>query len=403
MKLSIRNFQSIKKAELDIEPLTVIVGPSDSGKSAIIRALAAALWNTPGNDFISWGSKKAEVDFQDGTDHIHYEKGSAPKYTINGHDYSAIGRGPFAEVEAVGYRELQADSRKARPQLSRQHDAPFLISDDYPPTSVAALLGDLSDSAIVNKAKRVLEKDIKQLTSELNYKQGELDDLKKAVLHYRDFDNIEDKYAKLKEQLSELVNESASFAEIKLKINELRDLQNYLKAATGMIEKLRKDVDSLQSTINHQQSTLNEFKDLKTQALSIDRLSTDISAAQAAVVQFREVYASLGDLDALEKTAAEYKEIQERIKILRTLQEIIKKITDFMKAAGEKMKSATLFLSEGETLIPTMNVASVAHFEGGKASELEREIEKYRTEVEKVSKELSKIEICPLCEQRMHS
>ena len=50
-KLTIENFQSIKeKTEIDfIEGVNLIIGPSNSGKSAVLRALRGLILNYKGN------------------------------------------------------------------------------------------------------------------------------------------------------------------------------------------------------------------------------------------------------------------------------------------------------------------------------------------------------------------
>lgn len=62
-KVIIENFQSHKYTELDFdEHLNVIVGPSDQGKSAIIRGIKWALFNEPsGNFFIREGENDCSV------------------------------------------------------------------------------------------------------------------------------------------------------------------------------------------------------------------------------------------------------------------------------------------------------------------------------------------------------
>ena len=41
--LEISNFQSVEKADIQLGGFTVIVGPSNSGKSALLRALRAVV------------------------------------------------------------------------------------------------------------------------------------------------------------------------------------------------------------------------------------------------------------------------------------------------------------------------------------------------------------------------
>lgn len=58
--LNIKNYQSWAEGAFNFHPgLNVIIGLSDSGKSAIIRALRWLVWNRPlGNEFQSdWGGE----------------------------------------------------------------------------------------------------------------------------------------------------------------------------------------------------------------------------------------------------------------------------------------------------------------------------------------------------------
>jgi len=49
--LQIQNFQSHKDSLLEFDPgVNVIVGSSDSGKTAVIRALRWLVWNRPSGD-----------------------------------------------------------------------------------------------------------------------------------------------------------------------------------------------------------------------------------------------------------------------------------------------------------------------------------------------------------------
>ena len=62
-RVTLENFQSHKHSVIDFdEQLNVIVGPSDSGKSAIIRGIKWVLYNEPTGDyFIKEGSTECSV------------------------------------------------------------------------------------------------------------------------------------------------------------------------------------------------------------------------------------------------------------------------------------------------------------------------------------------------------
>jgi exonuclease SbcC len=88
-KLVIENFQSHVNTECTFHPgLNVFVGPSDSGKSAILRALRWVLFNAPrGADFIRVGTNlcKVELHLSDGSiiTRIRNHTSSINRYQLN--------------------------------------------------------------------------------------------------------------------------------------------------------------------------------------------------------------------------------------------------------------------------------------------------------------------------------
>lgn len=91
--MHIKNFQSHKDSHLDFHPgVDVIVGPSDSGKTAIIRALRWLVWNRPTGDAVrSWWGGDTEVSMSLPTSSISRIKGKENQYTLNGLVFKAIG------------------------------------------------------------------------------------------------------------------------------------------------------------------------------------------------------------------------------------------------------------------------------------------------------------------------
>jgi exonuclease SbcC len=102
--ISIKNFQSHKHTELTFSPgVNVIIGLSDTGKSAIFRAIVWALFNRPlGDGFRShWAGDEPteiEVKFTNG-DIIRRSKGvGVNEYHVNGTVLKAFGQEPPQEV-----------------------------------------------------------------------------------------------------------------------------------------------------------------------------------------------------------------------------------------------------------------------------------------------------------------
>ena len=90
----IRNFQSHKKSILNLSKgVNVIVGKTDSGKSAIIRALRWLFTNTPSGDaFRSWdgGDTKVSATFYDMDKKITRIKGNKNAYIVETLDEQSV-------------------------------------------------------------------------------------------------------------------------------------------------------------------------------------------------------------------------------------------------------------------------------------------------------------------------
>ena len=138
--LVIENFQSHERTEITFsEGLNVFVGPSDSGKSAILRALRWVLYNQPrGSDFIRTGASRCRVTLilSDGTQIVRERSSSVNRYLIRdpeGNERVFEGFGsdvPDEVLEAHGMVPLQLDEdRELTVQIGQQLEGPFLLSE----------------------------------------------------------------------------------------------------------------------------------------------------------------------------------------------------------------------------------------------------------------------------------
>jgi DNA repair exonuclease SbcCD ATPase subunit len=95
-QVTIKGFQANRRLVIDFnQPITTIVGPSDVGKTAVLRAIQWLAMNQPaGNDFISWGEDNARVALKvDGHEIVRKIGKSGNLYLLNGEEYRAFGMG----------------------------------------------------------------------------------------------------------------------------------------------------------------------------------------------------------------------------------------------------------------------------------------------------------------------
>lgn len=210
-KIHIRNFQSHKNSTLELcEGVNVIIGDSDVGKSAIIRALLWLTFNRPtGVAFMRHNvttptSITVTADFGELT-HARNEKQSW--YELNGQTYKGFGTGvPPQVVQAMNMGEIN---------FMRQLDPPFMFSKSG--GELAQYLNrlinlDIIDSSLSNIKRNVTqtknqvsacEENITRLISTLD-DFSELPDMEKAV---EEIEATENKIGKLKQRKKILTGE----------------------------------------------------------------------------------------------------------------------------------------------------------------------------------------------------
>ncbi len=143
-KLLIQNFQAHSRLCINFDKgVTTIVGPSDVGKSAILRALRWVCLNTPGGDaFVRTGTKGAVVRLViDGHTIERRRGGDVNTYRLDDDEYKAFGRNvpdPIAELLNTGDVCWQG-----------QHDPPFWFAETA--GEVSRQLNSIVNLGIIDK------------------------------------------------------------------------------------------------------------------------------------------------------------------------------------------------------------------------------------------------------------
>lgn len=118
--LRICNFQTHKRLELDFEPgVNCIVGPSDVGKSSVVRALGWVVFNRPlGEAFVRDGAKSCSVEVK--TDTVTVKRVRSSKrnaYVVDGTELVAT-KGDVPEQVSLALQLSPVN-------FQNQHDGPF--------------------------------------------------------------------------------------------------------------------------------------------------------------------------------------------------------------------------------------------------------------------------------------
>ncbi len=158
--LYIEDFQSIETLDVECGSITVFIGESDTGKSAIVRAIYALAFNDYPKGHVRDGQTNSRIALTlDNGSVIRAIKGQVNQYEIDIEDVKMEGwdrvgtKVPEEVTEALGWRMLEIDDgTKFTPNFGRQFDPPFLITET--PSKKAKLLGSLTNIATLYAAMK---------------------------------------------------------------------------------------------------------------------------------------------------------------------------------------------------------------------------------------------------------
>lgn len=353
-KIILENFQSHKNTEMEFGPdLNVIVGPSDSGKSAIIRGLKWVMYNEPSGDFfIREGEKECRVtlELSDGTLLQRYRTKSKNGYKLidnsgNENIYEGIGLTvPQEIIDVTGIRKIKLDTDSENAiNLGEQLEGAFLLTEKA--STRANAIGRLVGVDIVDDALRDVLRDIRSLNQTRKQKEETLQITNDKLSQFDYIDEIKETYSKassLMEQVHSLngrieklegINRNLTGLSVEIFNNNavLKDLENITEAETRLVSlKSKLDILSTYDRISklYRENMINRAK-LKN---TIRLLSKFVEKSPLVTTTELRVY----KLTDLQRLAASVKKVDgevERINIVAKKLEKIEHTTNLINSA----------------------------------------------------------------------
>jgi len=201
--LELHNFQSHKQSSLEFDPgVNVIIGPSDSGKTAVIRALRWLVWNRPLGDAMrsTWGgSTHVRITTEEGIV-TRLKNNTEQGYVLKIGDKD---KSHFNADRTDVPKEISDILNLNEINLQQQLDSPFLLTDSSGEVAkhfnkVAHL--DQIDSGLKN-VQSWLNEIARTITSDEQREQQLTDELKE----FKDLDKFEIEVEILERQQTSMI------------------------------------------------------------------------------------------------------------------------------------------------------------------------------------------------------
>lgn len=263
-RIILDNFQSYKHEIIDLKPgLNLILGSSDSGKSAILRAISFVIYNYPRNNtLIHEGTTETQValEFSDNTK-VTRIKGEKNSYIAVTPDNQTI---ILDKIDKTIPDEIKAllhyppeDDLNGFISYADQFAKMFLV--DLSPTDLPRSLSSLTGIEILEESAKQLMQNYKAIEKQTKNDENNLVKLLNELGAFSFIDDYDKKLSTLKSQVDKIQNTE----------NELYNLSQYdivLNLTSfdhlGLFNSKIKSLDKILSAIKRINVKVNEFDKL---------------------------------------------------------------------------------------------------------------------------------------------
>lgn len=266
--IDIENFQSHKKTHIDFSPgVTSIIGSSDSGKTAVLRALNWVINNRPGGDAFrsNWGGEtNVRVSFDDSRV-IRTKSKKDNLYALDADEFKAFGQGVPQEI----LNALNMDDENIQAQM----DSPFLFSASD--GEVARRLNQAANLEKIDTSQSFVHSKIRSCSASLKQISATIENLDEEISQI-DFIEKADEKLKWIEELED---------KVKFYENDTSNLDYTLAVIRESDEKLSNFdfIDPASDNINDLFKLLTEFNDNSVKVEELTELIEDIEEADIAL------------------------------------------------------------------------------------------------------------------------
>jgi DNA repair ATPase RecN len=287
-RIRVRNFQSLEDVTLDLGDLTVIVGASNSGKSALVRAIQALAFNVTSANAVQAGKKTFVIDALLDKHAVRIERGSGKSEYI----LATVPQPGEAKADPERFTKAGKDVpsqveealRLSKLNFAAQFDKPFLL--DATGTEVAGILGALTNIDKIFAAQREANKRATQASSELRTRKADLEEDRakiKALAH------LQPQAAAISDATSAVEALEAAEAELQ----DLRQLRATAETAAAARTSAQHALDSAAPPdLSHAAKVAAALRELRADRAAAEAASSNLTKANTAALSAEQALLS---------------------------------------------------------------------------------------------------------------
>lgn len=385
-QLQIKNFQSHKNSILEFHPgVNIIIGQTDTGKTAIVRCLKWINFNRPtGEAFKSnWGGQTSVLLETD--DHtIERIKGTKNLYKLDNVDMTAFGTDvPQEIIEAVNMSETN---------YQFQHDNFFLLSNTA--GEVAQFFNKIAHLDKIDKGVQFLKSAIRVQTNRVKTNKEIISNKKKEYLKYKQLLKKETELEAVEEDMSGLRRKQNVVKNLSKLLTNLQECNQKLKRLRKWQE-IAPAVDKNINRLSDIAKLNDDKKSLLNLLIKIQNTKTDLEEL-AIVIKLKPAVDK-----CIDKTKKQKLIVQNKDRLLLLL--------DKIEALQEELAGKEILIKQEKPVVSLLRNINTLNKNKRQVSEIQAKLTAYQQTTQKKRKLENKLaalekefhdnfpEICPLC------
>lgn len=290
MEINISGFNSIKHVDLPLnEGVTIVTGPSNVGKSSIIKAIYQLIYNPSGTKYINTEIGKTKISMRVGTDEYTFTRGTkgSTNYKVNDKVYEKV-NGQLLELESLIPKGNEVN-------FWLQNSNMYLIGES-PKTRYDLLFSgvdyETTRNLIMDDQKKV-KQSLRDLEVQIDLRKADEFKISSILLS-------EEKHQALETCIQEVETSQKTFNSLYQQLSGLNTLNKSIQALQERINALNgltnsfNTLDTIESEINHIKvlegalSNLNVlYSSLKTTKEQITNLESELNTHKSELATFK--------------------------------------------------------------------------------------------------------------------
>jgi exonuclease SbcC len=276
-ELEIQNFQSWANSSFRFDPgVNVICGSSDSGKSAIMRALEWAVTNRPSGDaFRRWDTEETRVSIEtdEGFSVSRIKGKTENRYMVTNNEHEELILKAFWQDVPD---EVSETLNLCDLNFQHQQDSPFLLSENA--GEVGRQLNKIANLDAIDTALSAIDKMARENKQKARTITSDIDDLKIQLADFDYLPKMEKALTEIEELEKKAKEATRLYGDILSCINEEERLQKKLEEFAGLV-KARAEVNAVVSMISKQADLLRQIASIHSLCNEIRSVRSDLEDA----------------------------------------------------------------------------------------------------------------------------